>query len=149
MHINPVISQKENDILTKSYLQLIMHTLKMYEQQSGQLINKEKSLFYLFNKAALSSVQMVEEITGFCKGSYPLTYLGCPIGHAKKKKIHFKELIKKIQNKLKMWKGKLISYGGKAVLINHVLQSILVYLLLAITPPKCVIDDIHKIFAKF
>ncbi|KAG5610452.1 hypothetical protein H5410_021733 [Solanum commersonii] len=63
---------------------------------------------------------MVEEITGFCKWSFPSTYLGCPIGHAKKKKIYFKELIKKIQNKLQMLKGKLLSYGGKVVLINHI-----------------------------
>ncbi|KAG5610446.1 hypothetical protein H5410_021727 [Solanum commersonii] len=31
----------------------------------------------------------------------------------KKKKIHFKELVKKIQNKLQMRKGKLLSYGAK------------------------------------
>ncbi|XP_015160507.1 uncharacterized protein [Solanum tuberosum] len=130
-------------------LQMIMNVLKMYEEQSGQLINKEKSFFYLFNKAAHSSVQTVEEVTSFCKGNFPLTYLGCPISHSKKKKSHFKELIKKIQNKLQLWKGKLLSFGGKEVLISHVLQSIPVYLLSVLSPPKCVIDDIHKTFAKF
>jgi len=38
----------------RSSLQLKIQTLKMYEQQSGQFINKEKSFFYLFNKVALS-----------------------------------------------------------------------------------------------
>ncbi|KAG5610553.1 hypothetical protein H5410_021834 [Solanum commersonii] len=195
MHINHVISQKENDILTKlpdedeikrvvfelnaesSYgpdgfsgcfyqncwdtidldvIKLLTRALNhpfLEDEYRGygfpkwrELINKEKSFFYLFNKVSLSFVQMLEEITSFWKGSFPLTYLGCPIGQ---KNIHFKELTKKIQNKLQMWKGKLLSYGGKEVLINHVLQSIHVYLLSAIRPPKCVIDDIHMIFAKF
>lgn len=94
-------------------------------------------------------VQEVEDITGFVKGNFPLIYLGCPIGHAKRKKVHFTGLIKKIQDKLQLWKCKLISFGGKVVLINHVLQSMPIYLLSAITPPKCIIYDIHRIFAKF
>lgn len=35
------------------------------------------------------------------------------------------------------------------VLINHVLQSIPIYLLSVTDPPVCVIHDIHKLFAKF
>lgn len=129
----------------KTSCQLIMNTLHLYEEQSGQLINKGKSFFYLHNKAALSSIQVVEEVTGFEKGTFPLMYLGCPIGHAKMKKVHYSELITKIFNKLQAWKGKLLSFGGKVVLINHVLQSIPRYLLSAIKPPKCVIHDIHRI----
>lgn len=76
-------------------------------------------------------------------------YLGCPIGHAKTNKVHYSEMIKKMLNKLQVWKGKLLSFGGKVVLINHVLQSIPFYLLSAIKHPKYVIYDIHRIFAKF
>ncbi|KAG5589990.1 hypothetical protein H5410_040504 [Solanum commersonii] len=32
--------------------------------------------------------QLVEEVTGFSRGIFPLMYLGCPIGHAKKQKAH-------------------------------------------------------------
>jgi len=78
-----------------------------------------------------------------------LTYLGCPIGHARKRKSHFSDIMKKVQSKIQAWKGKLLSFGGKSVLINNVLQSIPIYLLSAITPPKCVIHDLHKLFAKF
>ncbi|XP_049410705.1 uncharacterized protein LOC125873924 [Solanum stenotomum] len=70
----------------KKSMQLIMKTLQLYEAQSGQLINKEKSLFYMFNKTAHVIVQEVEDTTGFMRESFPLTYLGCPIEHAKKKK---------------------------------------------------------------
>ena len=43
----------------------------------------------------------------------------------------------------------MLSFGGKAVLIKHVLQSMPIYLLSVMAPPKCIIYDIHKIFAKF
>lgn len=43
----------------------------------------------------------------------------------------------------------MLSFGGKIVLINNVLNSILLYLLSAIIPPKCVVDDLHRIFARF
>ncbi|KAG5576603.1 hypothetical protein H5410_056737 [Solanum commersonii] len=80
-------------------LGLIMQTLGRYEKKSG-----------------------VKEITRFARGMLPLIYLGCPIGHARRRKVHFFELIKKVQSKLQLWKRKLLYFRGK-VLINSVLQK--------------------------
>jgi len=126
-----------------------MQTLDEYEQQSGQKINKEKSLFYVHDKIARTVIQEVESCIGFSRGKFPLMHLGCPIGHARKRKIHYFDLIKKVHNKLQTWKGKILSFGGKHVLINNVLNSIPIYLLSAIIPPNCVIHELHRIFARF
>ncbi|XP_060178000.1 uncharacterized protein LOC132607933 [Lycium barbarum] len=83
-------------------LELIMDTLKAYEDNSGQLINKRKSSFYMHSKVCNVLLQQVEKLT-----------------------------------------------GGKAILIKSVLQSVPIHILLAIRPPKCVIKEIHQIFAKF
>lgn len=56
----------------KTSLQLIMDVLVQYEGQSGQKINKEKSFFFMYNKAAIVVVQEVEIVTGFQKGKFPL-----------------------------------------------------------------------------
>ncbi|XP_060211776.1 uncharacterized protein LOC132639339 [Lycium barbarum] len=93
--------------------------------------------------------QQVEQITGFKRDQFPLKYLGCPIFHARSKKVYYNDLIKKVKNKLQNWKGKLLSFGGKAVLINSVLQSIPIYMLSAVVPTKYTINDLHKIFARF
>ncbi|XP_015161833.1 uncharacterized protein [Solanum tuberosum] len=69
----------------KESLLLIMGLLKDYECQSGQKINMDKSLFYMYSKAANNHTQVVEEATGLTKGEFPLIYLGCPIDHAKQK----------------------------------------------------------------
>ena len=43
----------------------------------------------------------------------------------------------------------MLSFGGKVVLINSVLNCIHIYLLSAINPPNSVIYDLNRIFARF
>ncbi|XP_060194978.1 uncharacterized protein LOC132624176 [Lycium barbarum] len=95
-------------------LQLIMDTLQEYERIYGQLINKRKSSFYMYNKVSNELIQQIEAVTGFVRGQFPFTYLGCPITHARKRKVDYTELLTKVKNSLQTWKGKMMLYGGKA-----------------------------------
>lgn len=61
----------------------------------------------------------------------------------------YQRLIKIFLDKLQAWKEKLMSIGGRAVLISHVLQSMPIHLLSAVNPPACVINKLHKIFTRF
>ncbi|XP_059312399.1 uncharacterized protein LOC132063721 [Lycium ferocissimum] len=124
-------------------LELIMDTLKAYEYSSGQLINKRKSSFYMHSKVSNVLVQQVEQLASFKRGNFPFTYLGCPITHARKRKVDYTDLIKRIRDKLQTWKSKLLSPGGKAVLIKSVCQSVPIDIISAIRPPKCVIKEIQ------
>lgn len=47
------------------------------------------------------------------------------------------------------WHNKLLSFGGKQILISHVLPSIPIYLLVVMSPPKKVIESIQQFFSKF
>ncbi|XP_060202843.1 uncharacterized protein LOC132631262 [Lycium barbarum] len=67
----------------------------------------------------------------------------------RKKKIYYADIFKKLKGKLHSWKGKLLSFGGKVVLINSLLQSMPSHLFLVIAPPKCVIKKLHRIFSRF
>lgn len=40
-------------------------------------------------------------------------------------------------------------FGRRYILINHVLESMSIYLLYALTPPKVVVRKLHQMFAKF
>lgn len=55
----------------------------------------------------------------------------------------------KISRKLQGWKGKLLSYGGRVVLVKHVLQSISIHYLSVMNPPENVLSIIQNIFAQF
>lgn len=72
------------------------------------------------------------------RGEFPLKILGCPITRSKKKKEDFAEVTDKTKGKLQAWKGRLLSYGGKEVLLKNVLQSVPIYVLSTLVPPKSV-----------
>ncbi|XP_060216516.1 uncharacterized protein LOC132643998 [Lycium barbarum] len=110
---------KQGDPLSPA---LFILSAEEYEQMSGQFINRGKSSFYMHS---------------------------CPITHARKRKADYSDLIKKVKDKLAAWKGRLLSFGGKAVLISSVLLSMPIHLLSAIRPPKGVIYDLHRVFARF
>lgn len=62
---------------------------------------------------------------------------------------HIVHVDDKVMDKLQAWKGKLLSIGGRAVLISYVLQSMPIHLLSAVNPPLYVLNRLHKIFAQF
>ncbi|XP_060185616.1 uncharacterized protein LOC132615077 [Lycium barbarum] len=130
-------------------LKSIMRVLNQYEQASGQLINKEKSSYYMYSKVGNTLIQSFADNIGISRGQFPFIYLGCTIFHSRKKKVYYAELIKKIKGRLHSWKGKLLSFGGKVVLIKSVLQAMPLHLLSVLAPPKCVLNEIHKIFARY
>ncbi|XP_019232505.1 PREDICTED: uncharacterized protein LOC109213200 [Nicotiana attenuata] len=130
-------------------LQKIVDVLALYERTSGQLINKAKSSYYVHSKIAADLKNAVATITGFSKGTFPFTYFGCPIFYTRRRKNYYNDLIQKVKAKLHSWKGKLLSYGGKATLISSVLQSIPTHILSVLDPPDNVIEHLHKTFARF
>ncbi|XP_055800831.1 uncharacterized protein LOC129870195 [Solanum dulcamara] len=130
-------------------LQKIMGILRNYEQTSGQKINMDKSAVYMHNRVSGDISITVEIVTGINRREFPFIYLGCPIYHCRRKKEFFNTLTLKIMNRLQGWKGKMLSFGGRAILIKHVLQSMPIHILSAINPPIGIIRQIHKMFAQF
>lgn len=127
----------------------IMRFLRDYEEVSSQLIKKYKSYFYLHEKIPLIFSIRLRKLTGIRQGDFPFTYLGCPVYYGRKCSIYFEDLIRKIARRIFSWKNRLLSYRGKYILINHVLQSIPIHMLSALTPPKGVIKKMHQLFVKF
>ncbi|XP_070034487.1 uncharacterized protein [Nicotiana tomentosiformis] len=101
----------------------IIEVLANYQHTSGQLINKAKSSYYMHANVARDLVNTVGTITGFSKGEFPFSYLGCPIFYTRRRKEYYNDLIKMVKGKLHSWKGKLLSYGGKSALISSVLEN--------------------------
>ncbi|XP_059315840.1 uncharacterized protein LOC132066562 [Lycium ferocissimum] len=90
----------------KPSLELTMNVLREYEKISGQLINREKSFFYMHQKSAMQLCQEIEQITSFTRGMFPFKYLGCPIFHSRKRKVYYNDLIKRVKDRLQNWKGR-------------------------------------------
>jgi hypothetical protein len=57
--------------------------------------------------------------------------------------------VDKVFNRIPGWKGRLLSYGSRSVLLRACLASILIYLMSLIRFPKWVIESINSHMANF
>ena len=74
----------------------------------------------------------------------PSKYLGIPLHYEKLRREDIQPLIDKIMKRIAGWRGKLLSYKGRLVLIQECLASIPIYLLSFFKFPKWAIDMINS-----
>ncbi|KAH0769975.1 hypothetical protein KY290_013956 [Solanum tuberosum] len=143
-------SPKIKVVLLKAWLFPLFEGIKTrYEKISGQLINKNKSSFSLKSKVSLSVVNKMKRYTGMRFQKFPIRYLGCPLITGKKKLAYYSDIVNKVTSKVRGWHTKFVSTGGRATLIRHVLMAIPTHILSSINPPKCTLELIEKIIARF
>ncbi|KAK4721890.1 hypothetical protein R3W88_012123 [Solanum pinnatisectum] len=147
----PVITHLSFADATGDPLSLIsmMQKLSIYENCSGQLINKSKSCFLVNSNTSQSIINDIKTITGYDQQNFPFNYLGAPIYNGSKKVIYFGNSVSKVANRMQGWQGKLISHGGRSILINFVLYSIPLRILNVMRLPKTTIKQIEQLMANF
>ena len=79
----------------------------------------------------------------------PIRYLGIPLGANPKKVSTWKPVLEKIENRLALWKAKLLSRAGRLVLIKSVLNNLPLYYLSIFKMLKIVAHIIIKMQRKF
>lgn len=81
--------------------------------------------------------------------SFPCKYLGLPLSIKKLTKAQLQPIIDKIAGQLPGWKADLLNRAGRAILVQHVLTAMLIYVATAMDlPPWCLkaIDKIRRNF---
>lgn len=94
-------------------------------------------------------VVVAEVAIGILRKEYSFTYLGYPIFYKRKQKLYYQQLIQRIGAKIQGWKERLLSYGGREILIKHVLQSTPIHCLSVMNPPINVLTQIQKMLAQY
>jgi hypothetical protein len=77
------------------------------------------------------------------KNEFSIKYLGVPLHHSKLRKEDLQPVIDKIIKRIAGWKGRLLSYAGRLILLKFCLASIPIYLLSVIKFPRWAIDTIN------
>ncbi|KAG6628041.1 hypothetical protein CIPAW_15G172700 [Carya illinoinensis] len=103
-------------------VQELLSILGQYERWLGQVINKQKSTVFCFSKISQSRKRRLLHNTGFVEGHFPFKYLGVPIILDHLKQLHFEDMVNKMRQKLSGWKMRLLSSGGKLILLRHVIS---------------------------
>ena len=94
--------------------------LRIYESASKQKINIEKSSIFFSPNTSQERKDEILGILGPMNDSRHTKYLGLPSIIGRSKKQIFAEIKEKVGKKLVGWKGKLLSLGGKEILIKAV-----------------------------
>ena len=81
--------------------------------------------------------------------SFPIKYLGFPLGSSPRRYSSWKPVIDSFKRKLASWKSKFLSFGGRVTLIKSVLGSLPIYFMLLFKMPEKVALELDKIQARF
>lgn len=123
--------------------------LSLYEQASGQKINKEKiALFFSHNTSPERRSQIISQF-GTTHTTQFEKYLGFPPIIGRSKKRTFNTLKDKIWRRLQGWKEKLLSQVGCEVLIKAVIQAIPTYAMSCFKFPTGLCDEICSLATRF
>ena len=114
----------------------------------GLKINFHKSELFCFGEAQ-DDANLYAELFGCGLGSFPISYLGIPIHHRRLTLAEWKHVEERLQKRLSSWKGKLLSLGGRLVLINSVLTNMVLYMISFFQLPKGVLHKLDYFRSRF
>ncbi|XP_026459214.1 uncharacterized protein LOC113359857 [Papaver somniferum] len=133
---------------SKKSLESLINLLNGYQECSGQIINKQKSKCFVdgctpLRKSQISSLLQME-LT-----SFPDKYLGVILKPGRVKSATMWPMVDMMQSYLTAWKGKMLSFHDRLVLIKSVLCSVPIYDMAVYKWPSSVIKVCEKIIRNF
>lgn len=122
----------------------IMRILQIYERATGQQVNLNKSAITFGSKVDDQTKAKIREITGIENEGGTGSYLGLPECFSGSKTEMLTYIYDKLKNRLSGWFTKLLSLGGKEILLKVVAMAMPVY---AMTKKSC--ENLTKGMADF
>jgi hypothetical protein len=135
----------EHDLEKAQNLKLI---LVAFEQLLGLKINFHKSELFCFGEAQ-DAATLYAELFGYGQGQFPIRYLGIPIHYRRLTIVEWKIVEERVLKHLSSWKGKLLSLGGRLILINSVLTNMVLYMISFFLLPKGVSNKLDYYRSRF
>ncbi|XP_026399661.1 uncharacterized protein LOC113295546 [Papaver somniferum] len=118
----------------------LLALLGKYQLDSSQTVCRHKSKIY-YGGGSLSRCRTITNLLGMEVSTFPDRYLGVQIIPGAVKYRHISNAIDKIKNQLAVWKGKMLSFQDRIVLINSVIAS---YSIHNMDVYKCLINFIRQ-----
>ena len=123
--------------------------LEKYCSWSGQLISIEKSGVFPSRGVSINFLRQVK----CCWGLNPLlqstTYVGVPLFLSKNRSNDLKLVKERLESKLSSWKGRNLSWAGRATLIKFMAQSIPTYTMATLQFPRKLCDQLDSVIRRF
>ena len=131
----------------KDQMKFLNWTLMWFEVMSGLRINLNKS-----ENIPIGPVDNVAELTLELScgiGSFPISYLGLPLGASHNSTGVWDSVEERFQKRLASWKMQYISKGGRITLIRSTLSSFPIYYLSLFRMPQKICTRLERIQRQF
>ncbi|WVZ85380.1 LOW QUALITY PROTEIN: hypothetical protein U9M48_032316, partial [Paspalum notatum var. saurae] len=122
--------------------------LHVYEECSGQMINKDKSAVMFSPNTDSNVKEEMIRVLQIEKETMNERYLGLPVYVGGKNKV-FQFLKEKIWQRIQGWKEKLLSKASKEILIKAVAQAIPTYAMASFDITKGVCEQISSMTCRY
>lgn len=140
-----ILIGKFSTLMQEKELKLVFST---FELLSRLKINFHKSELFCYGKDKEVEHEYAQ-LFGCKSVGLPFKYLGTLMHHKKLSNKDWQIIEEKFQKKLSSWKGKLLSFGGRLVLINLVLTSLAMYMLSFFEVPRGVLQKLDYYRSRF
>jgi hypothetical protein len=127
----------------------LQQILSLYEDCSGQAINKDKSSVMFSKNARRADKQRLMCDLEITKEAHNEKYLGMPVYMGRSKERTFTYLKDRVWKRVQGWKEKLLSKAGKEILIKAVAQAIPSYAMSCFDLTKSLCDDLSTMICRF
>ncbi|CAN6873757.1 unnamed protein product, partial [Brassica oleracea] len=134
------------DVQQCSELVWIINT---YGSSSGQQLNVNKSSILFGSKVPPDIKSELKRSLGISKEGGMRVYLGLPKKICGSKKQAFAFIQDRLQNRINLWSGKLLSKGGKEVLIKSVAQALPTYVMSCFLLPLEITRKLTRAISRF
>jgi ribonuclease HI len=134
---------------TASNANCLQHILNMYEDVSGQVINKEKTSIMFSPNTSPHVKDQVLTTFGVDHTANNEKYLGLPIYIGKSKKRTFEYIKQRIWTRIRGWQEKLLSKAWKEIMIKAVVQAIPTYAMSCFDLTKGLCEEISSMIGQY
>ncbi|KAJ0641962.1 putative RNA-directed DNA polymerase [Helianthus annuus] len=122
--------------------------LRCFHISSGLKVNLKKSSLYGVGIED-THVQLMANMLGCERGSFPFKYLGLQVGANMNLIKNWDPVVETFQKRLSLWKAKTISFGGRITLVSSVLNALPTYYFSLYKAPLGVIKKLEKLRREF
>jgi len=135
----------DNDLERAKNMKLL---LCAFEQLSGLKINFHKSELFCYGAANANQFEYTQ-FFGCNVGSFPFRYIGISMHHRKPMNKDWKHVEEIFQKRLSGWRSKMLSVGGRLVLINSVLSSLPMFMMSFFEIPRGILKKLDYFRSRF
>jgi ribonuclease HI len=152
MRINHLFFADDSLLFCKATIhewRVLNEVLELYEQASGQRLNKDKTSVFFSRNTTQDVKDLIISIVGVPVSQRYDTYLGLPALVGRSRIGEFENLKERVRRRITDWKTKLLSQAGKEILLKAVVQAIPTYSMSIFLLPKELCKEINKLMQKF